>query len=255
MERSRDVREFYNRFAGEVLIEDFRRLNLRQDAVRRLCREFIPAGARVLEIGCGAGINVRHLSRFAGRVVGVDISERNIEIAKEYAGSANTEFRVLDVIHGAGELAALGPFDAVVLPDVIEHVPLERHHQLFAAVESVLARPGSVLITYPSPEYQSYLKSHEPKTLQLVDETIELDDLLRHTSLKIVHFSYKHVWSRNQYVHLVLGTDRSFTAEPVERSAISRIVYRVRKRLWRARNFPFLRRVGKRLGAAGDPSR
>ncbi len=255
MESSRDVRKFYDRFAGEVLMEDFRRLNLRQDAVRRLCKEFIPDGARVLEIGCGAGINVRHLSRFAAHVVGVDISERNIKIAKEFAGSSNTEFKVLDVIHGAGELAALEPFDAVVLPDVIEHVPLERHHQLFAAVERVLARPGLVLITYPSPEYQNYLKAHEPKALQLVDETIELDDLLRHTSLKLVHFSYKHVWSRNQYVHLVLTTDRTFTAEPVGGSTIGRIVYRVRKRVWRMRNLAFLRRVGRRLGPMNDPSR
>jgi SAM-dependent methyltransferase len=249
MGNSREVREFYDKFAGDVLIEDFRRLNLRQLAVQRLCDEFIPRGARVLEIGCGVGINARRLARAASRVVGVDISDRNIEIAKEYAGAANAEFRVLDVIHGAGELASLGPFEAVVLPDVIEHIPLERHHQLFSAVERVLSVPGLVLITYPSPEYQAYLRAHEPKSLQLVDEIVELDDLLRRTSLKLVHFAYQHVWTRNQYVHVVLSNDRSYSADPVAVSAVGRFEYRVKKRLWRLRNRSFLERIKRRLSA------
>jgi 2-polyprenyl-3-methyl-5-hydroxy-6-metoxy-1,4-benzoquinol methylase len=255
MGRASETKDFYEGFAGEVLLEDFHRFNLRQDAVRRLCEEFVPRGARVLEIGCGVGINVKHLRRTASRVVGVDISDRSIEIAKEYAGSAHAEFRALDILEGADELAPLGPFDVVVLPDVIEHVPKDRYAGLFAALERLLARPGRVLITYPSPEYQEYLKANEPNALQLVDETVELDDIIRHTSLELVHFSYKHVWNKNQYIHVVLTSDRSFRPEGVNRSRIERLEYRLRKRWWRYGNQPFLRRMRRRLASMDTSSR
>jgi SAM-dependent methyltransferase len=248
---SRDTRDFYNAFAGEVLLEDFQRLNLRQDAVRELCREFVPRGARVLEIGCGVGINAKFLQTIASRVVGIDISDRNIDVAREYASAPNTEFKVLDVLHAAEDLAALGPFDVIVLPDVIEHVPLELHGRLFAALERILAERGRVLLTYPSPEYQEYLKKNDPKALQLVDETIELGDILGKTSLRPCYFRYKHVWHMNQYVHLVLTSDRSFTGEDVVPTRTGRLRYRVRKRIWRYRNRAFLKGMRRRFSGAG----
>jgi 2-polyprenyl-3-methyl-5-hydroxy-6-metoxy-1,4-benzoquinol methylase len=255
MGHSSEVKDFYNRFAGEVLLEDFHRLNLRQDAVRRLCKEFVPPGARVLEVGCGVGINAKYIQRIASRVVGVDISDRNIEIAKEYAGSPRAEFRVLDILERADELDPLGPFDVVVLPDVIEHVPKNRYPGLFAAIERLLSRPGRILLTYPSPEYQEYLKANEPSNLQVVDETVELEDILRHTSLELVHFSYKHVWNRNQYVHVVLTSDRSFRPGGVAQSKREQFEYKLRKRRWRYGNLPFLRRMRRRLASMDKPAR
>jgi SAM-dependent methyltransferase len=248
---SRNTRDFYNAFAAEVLLEDFGRLNQRQDAVRELCREFVPRGARVLEVGCGAGINAKFLQTIASHVVGIDISDRNIEVAREYASAPNAVFKVLDVLHSAEDLSEMGPFDAIVLPDVIEHVPLELHGRLFEALESVLAERGRVILTYPSPEYQEHLKKHEPKKLQLVDETVELADILRHTSLRPCYFRYRDVWHVNQYVHLVLTSDRSFRGEEAVLTPVERFRYRVRKRTWRYRNRAFLKRMRRRFSGAG----
>ena len=250
MAPSCDSKEFYNAFSSEVLLEDFQRLNLRQDAVRELCREFVPRGARVLEVGCGVGINAKFLQRIASRVVGVDISDRNIEVATEYAAAPNTEFKLLDILHAGDDLAALGPFEVIVLPDVIEHVPIELHSRLFGVIERTLAAPGRVILTYPSPEYQEYLKKYDPKALQLVDETIELADILRHTSLRPCYFRYKHVWHKNQYVHLVLTSDPLFRNESVIPAVGGRFRYRVRKRLWRYRNRAFLKRMKRRFSKA-----
>ena len=248
---SRDTRDFYNAFAGEVLLEDFQRLNLRQDAVREFCREFVPRGARVLEIGCGVGINAKFLQSIASRVLGIDISDRNIEVAREYAPAPNTAFKVLDVLHAAEDLAALGPFDVIVLPDVIEHVPLELHGRLFATLERILAERGRVLITFPSPEYQEYLKKNEPKALQLVDETVDVTDILGKTALRPCYFRYKDVWHMNQYVHLVLTSDRSFKGENAAPTRAGRFRYRVRKRIWRYRNGAFLKRMKRRFSKVG----
>jgi SAM-dependent methyltransferase len=205
----------------------------------------------VLEVGCGVGINVRVLQKFASRVVGIDISDRNIEVAREYAASPNTDFKVLDILHASEDLSRLGPFDAIVLPDVIEHVPLELHRRLFETIELILASPGWVLLTYPTPEYQEYLRKNEPKSLQLVDEAIELGDILRHTKLRPCYFRYKHVWHKNQYVHLVLTSDRSFRGEAVVATPFGRFEYRVRKRIWKYRNRAFLKRMRRRLPPDG----
>jgi hypothetical protein len=119
----------------------------------------------------------------------------------------------------------------------------------------MLARPGSVLITHPSPEYQRHLKAREPDALQLIDETVELDDILRHTSLELVHFEYKHVWHENQYVHVVLTSDRSFRPADMSRSWMERLEYRLRKRWWRLQNIAFLGRVRRRLASTDTSSR
>jgi ubiquinone/menaquinone biosynthesis C-methylase UbiE len=41
-------------------------------------------GKNVLEIGCGAGIGLGYLARFAKKMVGGDIEEKNIALAKQY---------------------------------------------------------------------------------------------------------------------------------------------------------------------------
>jgi trans-aconitate 2-methyltransferase len=238
-----EVKEFYDDFSQRVLLEDFRRLNLRQRAVRRLCTEFVPKGARVLEIGCGVGINIKHLQKTASRVVGIDLSDRNIEIARKFAASPGTELRVLDVLEGGDELISLGPFDAVVLPDVIEHVPKNSYPALFGIIERLLARPGWVLLTYPSPEYQRYLREREPKNLQIVDEVVRVEEVLSSTSLALVLFRYQHVWHRNQYVHAVLTTDRAYDPAQLKRSFRERARYRLEKRWWRLRHLGFVRRI------------
>lgn len=240
---STEIKEFYDRFSSEVLLEDFRRLNLRQEAVKALCSEFVPKGARVLEIGCGVGINAKHVARKASRFVGVDVSERNIEVARQYAGSPTAEFRVLDVLEAGDELESLGRFDVVVLPDVIEHIPKRRYADLFAAIERALARPGWVLLTYPSPEYQRHLRENDPSALQIIDEVVTVEEILSKTKLELVLFRYKNIWHKHQYVHAVLTSDRAFDPRELRRTRAERFRYRLKKQWWRLKNRMFVRRI------------
>jgi 2-polyprenyl-3-methyl-5-hydroxy-6-metoxy-1,4-benzoquinol methylase len=241
-----EIKEFYDRFSSDVLLDDFQRLNLRQEAVKALCSEFVPRGARVLEIGCGVGINAKHVLKRASRFVGVDLSERSIEVAREYAASPKAEFRVLDVVERGEELVSLGPFDVVVLPDVIEHIPKNRYAGLFAVIERVLARPGWVLLTYPSPEYQRYLRENEPAALQIVDEVVAVEEILGRTALELVLFRYRNIWHKHQYVHVVLTTDRSYEPGELARTPAQRLAYRLKKRWWRIRNRGFVRQIARR---------
>lgn len=83
--------------------------------------------ASVLEIGCATGelIAAIPVSK-GGRRVGLDISAANIAVARER--HPGIEFRSTDFRDGPSEL-----FDAVVLSDVLEHVPDDREFLRAAA--------------------------------------------------------------------------------------------------------------------------
>ena len=86
----------------------------------------LPAGARVLEVGCGTGTTVRALVRradFDGTAVGVDHSPAFIVAARRFAQDegvgARLEFHVGDA-HDLG--FAEESFDAVIAHTLISHV-------------------------------------------------------------------------------------------------------------------------------------
>lgn len=112
-----------------------------------LCAEVPPAG-RVLEVGCGHGLVAASLALESAdrEVVGFDIDPDKIRDAgviaeRVRAGGGRLEVTVGD---GAGALPA-GPWDAIVIVDVIYLLAPERQEQLLAACADGLA-PGGVLV-------------------------------------------------------------------------------------------------------------
>ena len=99
--------------------------------------ELIPEGGAVLDLGCGAGLVTADLTTRA-RVVGVDISAAQLELARRNAPAAR--FVRADMV----DLAfARGSFDAVVAFWTLIHVPREVHASLFARVHGWL-KPGGL---------------------------------------------------------------------------------------------------------------
>jgi len=75
-----------------------------------------PARARVLDLGCGSGINlVAHAQLFPeAEFVGIDASSRQIETGREAASAAGTD-RVRLICGDISEIAAeLGSFDYII---------------------------------------------------------------------------------------------------------------------------------------------
>src|SRR4026208_1130477 len=87
-------------------------------AYLRRAVELIPAGARVLELGCGAGIPMTAALAEDRDVTGVDISARQIELARENVPAAT--FVHSDMTTLEFEAAS---FDAVVAFYSLTHVP------------------------------------------------------------------------------------------------------------------------------------
>lgn len=116
----------------------------------QLCRRFArdaKAGASlkglsVLDIGCGGGLVAEPLARLGGTVTGIDPAPENIEAAKGHAKGAGLEITYRPVT--AEALAQeQGTFDAVLLLEVVEHVP---DVPVFLKTVATLVRPGGMMI-------------------------------------------------------------------------------------------------------------
>ena len=141
-------------------------------------------------------------------------------------------------------VGAYGPFDAVVMIDVIEHIPLSEHVKLFELIENLLAPGGRLILTYPSPEYQYFLFKYRPEEIQIVDEIVNLKDVPEKTNLTPIYFSTKDVWKVRQYVHLVLENISNQYLADVHPSKWEIKRQKLRHRLWRIRNIKARKLLG-----------
>jgi 2-polyprenyl-3-methyl-5-hydroxy-6-metoxy-1,4-benzoquinol methylase len=114
-------------------------------------RRHVPKG-RILDAGCGNGSFCGALVAQGGyEVVGIDLAETGIEIAKRTVPAAT--FQLLSVQEDLVSIFG-SPFDAVVSLEVIEHLysPKQFVQGMYRAV-----KPGGLLII--STPYHGYLKN------------------------------------------------------------------------------------------------
>jgi 3' terminal RNA ribose 2'-O-methyltransferase Hen1 len=118
------------------------------------------AGARrVLDLGCGEGKLIRELlrDRQFEQIVGLDVSVRSLEVAKDRLRLDRlppAQVERVKLLHGSLMYRdkRLGGFDAAAVVEVVEHLDPPR----LAAFERVLfefARPMTIVLTTPNREY------------------------------------------------------------------------------------------------------
>ena len=148
----------------EAQIEQPIRLN--DDRLGAVLAALKSSGAkRVLDLGCGEGSLLRDLlkEKSFGKIVGMDVSYRALEIAQKRLRLdrlAPMQRPRIDLIHGSLTYRdeRLAGFDAAAVVEVIEHLAPAR----LAAFERVLvefARPGTVVLTTPDAEYNGKWES------------------------------------------------------------------------------------------------
>ena len=111
----------------------------------RLERLGVRAGARIVELGCGAGCVAAELAARGYELTGVDGHRALVEVASTRAPTAR--FRCHDLRDGVPDLPK-GAFDVACLFDVIEH--LDRPEQVLDMAASLVAPGGHVVGTVPA---------------------------------------------------------------------------------------------------------
>ena len=95
----------------------------------------------VLDVGCGAGVKSKHLIKKGLKVVGIDLSEEMIEIAKKEVPEA--KFKVADI---AEPLEFDEKFDGIFAQAVLLHIPKKDIKKVLANLLGQLGSGGYLYI-------------------------------------------------------------------------------------------------------------
>jgi cyclopropane-fatty-acyl-phospholipid synthase len=105
----------------------------------------IESGDRVLDIGCGWGGFAKYAAYTRGcSVVGISLSDEQIEYARDYTEGLPVEIHRMD--YRDLPESPLGTFDKVLICGMIEHVGYRNYRQLMKVVHTVLAQDGLFLL-------------------------------------------------------------------------------------------------------------
>ncbi len=120
---------------------DIKRLKFIMDALN----ENIAPNSNVLDVGCGNGLISISLGKTGHNVLGIDISEKAIEKAKEKNNLLNVHFSVA----GAEQLSeTTTKYDAVICSEVLEH--LNEPSSLLQYIYKSLKDDGILIVTVPN---------------------------------------------------------------------------------------------------------
>ncbi|MGB0523765.1 MAG: 3' terminal RNA ribose 2'-O-methyltransferase Hen1 [Flammeovirgaceae bacterium] len=137
-----------------------KRLSMHQQRLNAALQKLLESEAKsVLDLGCGEGKLLRKLmkERQFEKIVGMDVSYRSLQIAREklYLDEVGPRKRDrIQLIQGSLTYRdeRLTGFEAAALIEVIEHLDMER----LAALERVVfefAQPHTIIVTTPNAEY------------------------------------------------------------------------------------------------------
>ena len=201
------VLSYYNNFSDK-LVADYWQGNPRIVAAIQHALRWIPADAkRVLDIGCGIGWSTREIARHRPKaeVLGLDISPGELKVARTLADENNVRFEVQDFCNQDCE--SLEKFDAIVMLDVYEHFPVSKRAEVHAALKRLLTDNGIVILAFPTPKHQAFLRKEHPGGLQPVDEDVTHNDvthLAEDVAGKVEYFKNMTIWRSDDYAHVTI---------------------------------------------------
>ena len=140
-ETDREIRAFYDATAqawADSWYENDEMMPLLNRVISAL-----PPKARILDIGCGAGYESMRLHTLGAQVVGIDLSEKSIAIAK--AKNPDSDFHVMNLLSID---PALGLFDGAVAIASFIHLSQQELPLAFKSISSVLCPGGRLFVVF-----------------------------------------------------------------------------------------------------------
>jgi trans-aconitate 2-methyltransferase len=187
--KQEEVKQWYNLFANKQAKTG---TNLRHYQILDYLRKSgLKKDHTVLEVGCGIGTltGLIHAFLTKGSLVATDISDESIVMARTLIpGSEKIDFVVTDM----SDFTYQTTFDFIVLPDVMEHIPVEQHKQLFLNLSKLMHKGSVILIHIPHPRALDHVRKHSPERLQIIDQSLSAAEMLNNAyAANLVLDSYK----------------------------------------------------------------
>ena len=169
----------YDEIAGVYLAN---RNKLKSGKYVQQLLKYLPKNSRVLDLGCGAGVPVDDLLLKAGhRVIGMDISSEQIELAKN--NCCEGEYLVGDIQDLRESEYRV---DGVVSFYSIFHVPRTKQSELLKKVASFLPKGGMLLITMGDREFEGEHMLYGEKMWSSQYGTVKNHKIVESAGFKII---------------------------------------------------------------------
>ena len=142
------VMQGYDQCAGRY--GSIRRNEIEPDI--NLLTDRLDEGAKILDIGCGAGVPIASTLAQHFEVTGVDISREMVHLSRKNVSDGSfIHADIMEVDLPADE------FDAVISFYTIFHIPKEHHRDLFQRIHHWLKNGGYLLATVSDENEEPYL--------------------------------------------------------------------------------------------------
>ncbi|QTE69012.1 class I SAM-dependent methyltransferase [Clostridiales bacterium] len=146
------------------------------------------AGSRVLDLGCGTGLELEEYFRLCpdAAVTGIDLSDAMLQALKAKLGNRN--IRLINASYFDEPLGEKA-FDAAVSVESLHHFPAEKKEQLYTKLHAALEENGCFVLTDYFAESEDLEKEYFRNLAQLKQEQGLPDDVFFHydTPLTVEH--------------------------------------------------------------------
>jgi SAM-dependent methyltransferase len=228
-----DVIDFYNQYAKRQKVVG---INGRHKSIlNKAINLGLQSTDQVLEVGCGIGTFTSLLAHYLkdGMLYSSDISDENIKIAKQNLGHLkNLNLQIQDATDFIMDME----FDAIIMPDVIEHIPIAYHARMFQNMAKMLKQTGFIYIHIPNPYYLEWLHLYRKDLLQVIDQPIYLDEFIQNIAGSGLYVFQENaymlegqyaIWS-GDYTHRVLRKwpilkEETFVPTPIKKDIWSKV--------------------------------
>ena len=178
----------------------------------RLLRLGLKSNSHVLELGSGIGTMTFLLSKYVkeGKIEAVDLSPKSIEFSRQRIKNPNISFAAADIV---SYQPAVQNIDFITLFDIIEHVPIDKHNDLFHNIASNSNEQTKILINIPNPACIEYDQQNNPEALQIIDQPVPLSLILKNletNGLTLIYFETYSIWLENDYQFFVIEKKKPF---------------------------------------------
>ena len=169
-----EVRNYYDNFLGHLRYDHIRE-NPRHAKIKKDLDGIIKREMNVLDLGCGTGITTKYIARLGAKVIGIDISPKLIQFAKENSDHQNIEYRIEDITDFTLDKKY---FDVICLIDIMEHIPRAGIPRLIENIERYSHNDTIIYLNIPDARLQSWMREKCPKRLQIIDEAYSMAEIL-----------------------------------------------------------------------------